>query len=134
VSVPGALAGCARKFLELWRTETRGDAYPATLFAGSAAEMRLEAERRDCMARLFRGTVGFAAAKIIRRILKLAHNIDFESIDDGRLRAVYEARRLSSRAMPVDTASFATIGEVTKRAAGLRDRQPDFNRGKELMN
>jgi 5-methylthioribose kinase len=87
------------------------------------------------MARLFRDTVGLAAAKIIRRTLKLAHNIDFEWIDDGRLRAVCEARSLElARAMLVDTASFATIGEVTKRAAELRDRQPDFTRGKESIN
>ena len=38
--------------------------------------------------------VGFAAAKIIRRILGLAHNIDFEWIEDPRLRAVCEARSL----------------------------------------
>ncbi|MDR3483963.1 MAG: S-methyl-5-thioribose kinase, partial [Bradyrhizobium sp.] len=79
------------------------------------------------MGRLFQDTVGFSAAKIIRRILGLAHNIDFEWIEDPRLRAVCEARSLRlARAMMVDTASFRTIGAVTKAARELRDWQPDF--------
>jgi 5-methylthioribose kinase len=72
----------ARKFLEFWRNEAKGDAYPNTLFEGSAGAQRLEAERQVYMARLFADTVGFAAAKTIRRILGLAHNIDFR-VDRG---------------------------------------------------
>jgi 5-methylthioribose kinase len=64
---------------------------------------------------------------IIRRILGLAHNIDFEWIEDAKLRAVCEARSLRlARAMLVDTSSFETIGAVTKAARELRDWQPDF--------
>jgi 5-methylthioribose kinase len=75
----------------------------------------------------FEGSVVGLASQSGCRILKLAHNIDFEWIDDGRLRAVCEARSLKlARAMLVDTGSFATIGDVTKRAAELRDRQPDL--------
>lgn len=115
------------KFVELWRGEAHGDAYPATLFSGHAGAARLEAERQVYMGRLFQDTVGFSAAKIIRRILGLAHNIDFEWIEDPRLRAVCEARSLRlARAMMVDTASFRTIGAVTKAARELRDWQPDF--------
>lgn len=117
----------ARKFLELWRGESCGDAYPATLFTGAAGASRLEAERQAYLERLFRDTVGFAAAKIIRRILGLAHNIDFEWIAESRLRAVCEARSLRlARAMLVDPASFATIAAVTSMARQMRDWQPDF--------
>jgi len=116
-----------RKFLELWRSEAKGDAYPATLFAGEAGGARLETERQAYLERLFGDTVGFAAAKIIRRILGLAHNIDFEWIEDAKLRAVCEARSLRlARAMLVDTSSFETIGAVTKAARELRDWQPEF--------
>ena len=81
------------------------------------------------MARLFCETVGFAAAKIIRRIFGLAHNIDFELIEDLRNRAICEARSLRlARAMMVDTGSFPTIGSVTKAARDLRDWQPDLAR------
>ena len=79
------------------------------------------------MARLFGDTVGFSAAKIIRRILGLAHNIDFELIEDPKQRAICEARSLRlARAMMVETASFRTIGAVTKAAREVRDWQPDF--------
>ncbi len=116
-----------RKFLELWRTDARGDAYPASLFAGSAGALHLEAERHRNMDQLFRDTVGFAAAKIIRRILGLAHNIDFEWIEDAKLRAVCEARGLRlAREMLVDGRSFSNIAAVTTAARGLRDWQPDF--------
>jgi 5-methylthioribose kinase len=117
----------ARKFLELWRREAKGDAYPNTLFEGSAGAQRLEAERQAYMARLFADTVGFAAAKTIRRILGLAHNIDFELIADEKLRAICEARSLRlARGMLVNTASFPGIAAVTDAARKMRDWQPDF--------
>jgi len=115
------------KFLALWRSEAAGDAYPTSLFPGEAGAARLEAERQAYMNRLFQDSVGFAAAKIIRRILGLAHNIDFELIEDTRLRATCEARSLRlARAMMVETASFHSIGAVTKAARELRDWQPEF--------
>ena len=117
----------SRKFVALWRAEAQGDAYPATLFKGEGGAARLEAERQAYIERLFHDTVGFAAAKIIRRILGLAHNIDFEWIEDPRLRAICEARSLRlARAMLVDTLSFGTIRAVTKAARELRDWQPDL--------
>jgi 5-methylthioribose kinase len=117
----------ARKFLDLWRAEAAGDAYPAALFAGADGAAYLEAERQAYMARLFSDTVGFAAAKIIRRILGLAHNIDFELIEDPKRRAVCEARSLRlARAMMLETASFPSIGAVTKAAREGREWQPDF--------
>ena len=116
-----------RKFRGLWLSEGHGDAYPAVLFEGPEGAARLEAERGAYLDRLFRDTVGFSAAKIIRRILGLAHNIDFEWIEDPRTRAVCEARSLRlARAMMVDTPSFRTIGAVTKAAREMRDWQPDF--------
>ena len=117
----------ARKFLELWRTEAAGDAYPASLFAGEKGGARLEAERQAYMARLFGDTVGFAAAKTIRRIFGLAHNIDFELIEDPRSRAICEARSVRlARAMMVDTGSFPAIADITAAARKLRDWRPDF--------
>lgn len=118
----------SRKFLDLWRTEARGDAYPATLFAGEKGAARLEAERQAYMQRLFTDTVGFAAAKTIRRIFGLAHNADFELIEDPRKRAVSEARAVRlARAMMVETATFRAIADVTGAARKLRDWQPELS-------
>jgi 5-methylthioribose kinase len=117
----------ARKFLVLWRTEANGDAYPPSLFPGEAGAARLEIERQAYMARLFQDTVGFTAAKIIRRILGLAHNIDFEWIEDVKLRATCEARSLRlARALMVETEEFPTISSVTEAARRMRDWQPEF--------
>src|ERR1700736_2601646 len=126
-TIESVWTGFSRKFLELWRTEANGDAYPATLFAGEAGAARLEAERQAYMERLFQDTVSFSAAKMIRRILGLAHNIDFEWIEDTKLRAICEARSLRlARVMMLDTPSFRTIGAVTKAAREMRDWQPGF--------
>ena len=126
-TIEGVWTRFAEKFVQLWRGEAKGDAYPAMLFAGPDGAARLETERQAYMKRLFEDTVGFAAAKIIRRILGLAHNIDFEWIEDPRGRAVCEARSLRlARGMMVDAARFPTIGSVTMTARALRDWQPDF--------
>src|SRR5258708_2466100 len=72
-TIENVWAEFSRKFVELWRTEAKGDAYPVALFAGPGGAVQLETERQAYMERLFRDTVGFSAAKIIRRILGLAH-------------------------------------------------------------
>ncbi|QPF94792.1 S-methyl-5-thioribose kinase [Bradyrhizobium commune] len=120
----------ARKFLDLWRAGAVGDAYPALLFAGEKGATRLEAERQAYMQRLFADTIGFAAAKTIRRIFGLAHNIDFELIEDPKKRAIGEARAVRlARAMMVDTGAFAGIADVSGAARKLRDWQPEFAAG-----
>jgi 5-methylthioribose kinase len=128
-TVENVWTGFTRKFLQLWRAQAGGDAYPATLFQGEAGAARLEAERQAYMDRLFGDTVGFAAAKIIRRILGLAHNADFEQIEDPKQRAICEARSLRlARAMMLETSAFSAIGAVTMAARTIRDWQPDFAR------
>ncbi|WP_420964204.1 S-methyl-5-thioribose kinase [Bradyrhizobium sp. B120] len=128
-TIEGVWTGFSRKFLELWRNEARGDGYPVSLFDSEAGAARLEAERQAYMARLFQDTVGFAAAKTIRRILGLAHNIDFEWIADEKQRAICEARSLKlARNMMLEAASYTTIGTVSYAARELRHWQPDFAR------
>ena len=128
-TVENVWAGFTQKFLDLWRSEARGDAYPATLFESAVGAARLESERQAYMDRLFQDTVGFAAAKTIRRILGLAHNIDFELIEDLKRRAICEARSLHlARTMMLDTPSFTSITAVRRAAQALRDWQPDFSR------
>ena len=128
-TIEGVWSEFSRKFLALWRSEADGDGYSVSLFSGEAGAARLEAERQAYMARLFQDTVGFAAAKTIRRILGLAHNIDFEWIADEKQRAICEARALKlARNMMLEAASYTTIGTVTYAARELRHWQPDFAR------
>ncbi|HEU0146967.1 MAG TPA: S-methyl-5-thioribose kinase, partial [Bradyrhizobium sp.] len=57
----------------------------------------------------------------------LAHNIDFEWIEDVKLRATCEARSLRlARALMVETEEFPTISSVTEAARRMRDWQPEF--------
>ncbi len=109
------------KFLQLWRENATGDAYPASLFQGAEGEARLEVERHAYMDRLWADTVGFAAAKMIRRVLGLAHNIDLEWIADPDRRASCEARVLTlARDMMVNSGRYPTIASVTEAARAMR--------------
>ncbi|HVR66093.1 MAG TPA: S-methyl-5-thioribose kinase [Verrucomicrobiae bacterium] len=116
------------QFLALWRDNAAGDAYPQALFADTASEARLEAERQAYMDRLFADTVGFAAAKTVRRILGLAHNIDFEWIKDADSRALCETRALRlARDMMVHTERYRDIGAVTAAARQVRREVTKLN-------
>ena len=115
------IARFRQTFVSLWRDNPTGDAYPASLFQGAEGEARLETERQAYMDRLWTDTVGFAAAKMIRRILGLAHNIDLEWIKDADLRATCEARALTlARDMMVNAANYPTVQSLTDAARRMR--------------
>ena len=115
------------KFLTLWRENPTGDAYPISLFQGAAGEAALEAERQAYMDRLWTGTVGFAAAKMIRRILGLAHNIDLEWIKDADMRASCEARALTlARDMMVNAGNYGSILAVAEAARRMRREMKSY--------
>ncbi|MEW9837154.1 S-methyl-5-thioribose kinase [Mesorhizobium marinum] len=82
------------EFSHLWRTERTGMLYDRRLFEdrGDAfgAEQALDRMLHD----IFVDMLGFAGIEIHRRILGLAHNADFETIEDADLRARCEAKAL----------------------------------------
>jgi 5-methylthioribose kinase len=120
--------GFRAKFLELWRHNPTGDGYPKPLFADAAGRHRMDLEREAYMDRLFGDTLGFAAAKMIRRILGLAHNIDFEWIKDADRRANCEARSLRlARELMVNTRSFRSIQAVTAAARLNQRSMPELS-------
>jgi 5-methylthioribose kinase len=112
------------KFLANWAT-AKGDAFPGSLFMGEAGRQALEREQSAYMDRLFGDCLGFASAKMIRRILGLAHNIDFEWIKDERMRAACEARSLElARDMMVNTGDYLSMTDVTDAARKANLRMP----------
>jgi 5-methylthioribose kinase len=126
-TIEAVWTGFRSKFLELWRREARGDAYPVELFPGEAGAARLEIERQAYLDRLLVDSIGFAAAKTIRRILGLAHNIDFEWIEDPLRRATCEARALRlARDLMVNAEGFRSIGAVIEAAREVRTWNPGF--------
>jgi 5-methylthioribose kinase len=108
----------AARFLALWNGEAAaGNAYPKALFADEAGRRAFAGLQYGYMRRLFADTLGFAAAKMIRRILGLAHVLDLESIKDPDRRAQCERRALHlARALMVERARFGSIGDVTQAA------------------
>jgi 5-methylthioribose kinase len=109
------------RFAALWRMTAEGDAYPASLFDDPAAAKALERERARFIDDLFADMVGFAAAKIIRRILGFAHNIDFEWIKDPDRRAACETAALRlARAMLVSPGDFTSVADIVAAARRWR--------------
>ena len=112
----------AQRYGALW-AERAGDAYPAALFDGPEGEASLAEARDAAIADLLTDTLRFGAAKMIRRILGLAHNIDFEWIDDPDRRAACERPALLlGRELLVNGAEYRTIRAVTDAAREFHAR------------
>ena len=112
----------AARYGALW-AERRGDAYPAALFDGPEGEASLAEARDAAIAELFTDTLQFGAAKMIRRLLGIAHNIDFEWIEDPDRRAACERPALLlGRELLVNAESYSTIRSVTDAAQEFQAR------------
>jgi 5-methylthioribose kinase len=104
-------------FLELWR-ERAGMGYPGSLFAQPADAAEVEAAREAYLEAIFADMLGFAACKIIRRILGFAHVMDFDAIEDPSRRAACEARALAlARRLLTYPAEFPSIDAVIDAAS-----------------
>jgi 5-methylthioribose kinase len=69
------------------------------------------------MARIFADSVGFAGAKMVRRVLGLAHVEDLESIENPEIRSACEMKALHlARNLMLDR---ATIGDVKRLRARI---------------
>jgi 5-methylthioribose kinase len=86
--------GFDAKFRKLWREKRKGDAYVAALFEDQGHHEALRQAEDRYMDRLFADTLGFAGAKMIRRILGLAKVADLETIADRAIKAECEKRAL----------------------------------------
>ncbi len=112
----------AERYGALWAERT-GDAYPAALFDGPEGAASLARARDAAIAALFTDTIQFGAAKMIRRILGIAHNIDFEWIKDPDRRAACErSALLLGRELLLNAAAYSTIEAVTDAARDFHAR------------
>ncbi|XP_026663231.2 methylthioribose kinase-like [Phoenix dactylifera] len=101
-----------KQFISLWdeHKDGNGEAYPVSIY--NKPELQLLAQKRY-MANLFHDALGFGAAKMIRRIVGVAHVEDFESIADASKRAYCERRALDFAKMLLkERRRFQTINEV----------------------
>ncbi|KMZ75190.1 S-methyl-5-thioribose kinase [Zostera marina] len=90
------------KFVSLWNENNHisGEAYPADVF--NTPQLNILAQNKY-MQDLFHDSLGFAAAKMIRRIVGIAHVEDFESIHNVQKRAYCEQRSLQFAKMLMKT-------------------------------
>jgi len=111
------------RFSEMWRTERIGDAYARSLFEDQRHEDASEVALTTFLTRLEQDAMGFAGAKMTRRILGLAGVADLEGIEPPALRAECERRALSlARALIVERGDLRTRGHMYERAEkALRD-------------
>jgi len=102
----------SEKFLDFWNEEKYhfGDSYHRGLFA--QPEELLMAQT-VFMRKLLSDSLGFAGAKMIRRIIGIAHVEDLESIQDADRRADCERLALKiARELVVNGSNFPTIQQV----------------------
>jgi 5-methylthioribose kinase len=102
-----------RRFLALWAENAQGDALPVSMFGRSEEANTLESARSAYLDGLFADMLGFGACKMIRRIVGLAHVIDFDWIKDADVRAGCEAGALAmARTLLTHPAQFHSIEDV----------------------
>ena len=117
--IPAVWDGFSRRFLELWR-DGAGDAYVADLFTSEDDRAAMERERARYMHALQGDALAFAGAKMIRRILGLAHVEDMEAIADPEARARCERKALRlGRALLLAPGRFSGMGDVIDAARAI---------------
>ena len=101
------------RFLALWAGHAKGDAWPAVMFSAPGDSAALDSARNAFLDSLFADMLGFAACKMIRRILGFAHVIDFEHIQEPALRGFCEADALAlAHLLLTHPEQFRTVDDV----------------------
>lgn len=108
-----------REFKRLWQTERTGMLYPASLFEnqGHSSDVACDAVLRDIHA----DAIAFCGIEMHRRCLSLAHNADFENIEDPAIRAPLEARNLRMGEQLI------LIAETCDNATAVIDMAKSYN-------
>ncbi|KAL6514607.1 hypothetical protein OROGR_020186 [Orobanche gracilis] len=100
------------KFTSLWdkHKDGPGEAYLPAIYNNPELHLLV---KQKYMEDLFHDTLGFGAAKMIRRILGVAHVEDFESIKEATRRAECERKALDcAKTFLKERRKFHNIGEV----------------------
>ena len=113
--VGDTIAAFQAEFRRLWASERTGMLYPACLFEDQGDSS--DPARDAVLAAIWQDALGFCGIEMHRRILGLAHNADFESIEDPCVRAPLEARSLMmGRAVVLARAGIADAAALAAMA------------------
>ena len=90
--IADSFASFNSEFRNLWKNERSGMLYPKSLFEdqGHSSEVACDATLKT----IWQDALKFCGIEMHRRCLSLAHNADFETIEDTNTRAKLEARNL----------------------------------------
>jgi 5-methylthioribose kinase len=111
------------RFLALWAESPAGDVLPPSMFAVAGDALALESARAAFVDELFADMLGFAACKMIRRIVGFAHVADFDEIQDPARRAPCEASALAmARTLLTHPAQFGSMADVIDALPRMRRR------------
>jgi 5-methylthioribose kinase len=112
------------EFRRLWTTERSGEFFPANTF--DEGDQHLERALSTFIANVLEDSIGFAAAKMIRRVIGVSHVEDLLSIADADRRAECERHVLVlARAMLLGRKSLPGIDDVVRLACEIRARDPE---------
>ena len=105
------------EFSHLWRTERTGMLYHRSLFEDQGDIFGSEQALDRFLHSIWVDLLGFAGVEIHRRILGLAHNADFETIENEDLRARCEAKALKfGRHLAVNRERIHGLDEINALA------------------
>jgi len=103
------------EFKHLWKTERTGMLYPKALFEDQGQSS--DAVCESVLADILQDAVSFCGIEMHRRVLSLAHNADFETIEDTGLRARLEARNIAMGAeLILNSDTITNIAALTAMA------------------
>ena len=112
------------KFCNLWNDYPEGDGYPTQLFNNKQI---IQSEQKNYLQNIYNDSIGFAGAKIIRRIFGFANNIDFDWIKDDKIRAICENKCANLGIdMQVNPSKFRDISSLIEAAIKLDNESISF--------
>lgn len=108
------------EFSQLWHNERHGILYQRQLFEDQGDVLGSEQAFDLVLHNIWVDMLGFAGVEMHRRILGLAHNADFETIENADVRARCEAKALKlGRHLAVNRAHIHSLREVNTLAMRL---------------
>ena len=104
-----------QEFKELWNSERTGILFPKSMFEdqGDSSDFALN----EMLEHIWQDAVAVCGIEMHRRVLSLAHNADFEEINDTKKRSKLEARNLMmGRELILNNKSIKNANELTSLA------------------
>ncbi|WP_447555177.1 S-methyl-5-thioribose kinase [Vreelandella sp. EE22] len=110
------------EFRHLWQTERTGILFPKALFEDQGHESETACDA--LLAEIREDALAFCGIEMHRRVLSLAHNADFEEIDDTTLRARLEARNLlMGEELVINPAAYCELDALIALAKAFNQKR-----------